>query len=57
MYEIVQEIVNLFGLNYQPTTFGDLFVWFVLVMSGVCMVCGMIRIMFFVALNTRRLAE
>lgn len=57
MYEVVTQIVELFGLNYQPTTFSDLIFWFVLVMCSVCIVCGMIKMMFYLACNSGRLAK
>lgn len=57
MQVIVEEIINLFGLNYQPATFGDLIVWFVQVMSAVCIVCGMIKLMFYMSGNIGRIVR
>ena len=57
MYEVVAQIVELFGLNYQPATFSDLIFWFVLVMCSVCIVCGMIKMMFYLACNSGRLVK
>lgn len=54
MQVIVEEIISLFGLNYQPESFGDLFVWFVAVMASVCMVCGMIKLLLYMAVNVGR---
>lgn len=57
MQVIIAEIVELFGLNYQPTTFGDLIVWFVEVMSAICMVCGMVKLMLYMSGNVGRIAR
>lgn len=46
MMGLIYEYITLFGLDYQPTTFPDLFVWLVLVMCAMSMVCGIIRVMF-----------
>ena len=54
MFDVVQEIVNLFGLNYTPGTFAEFVVWFVLVMCAVGIVCGMIKLMLYISVNVGR---
>uniref|UniRef100_UPI004055A9F7 hypothetical protein n=1 Tax=Acetatifactor sp. TaxID=1872090 RepID=UPI004055A9F7 len=46
MTEILYEYITLFGLNYEPTTFPQLFTWMILVLCAVAIVCGIIRSMF-----------
>ena len=57
MQSIVQKIVEMFGLNYQPQTFGDLFVWFVTVMCAVCLVAGIIKLFFYICTNVGRIGR
>ena len=57
MYSVVKEIVDFFGLYYIPTNFGDLIMWFVLVMCAVCIVCSMIKLMLYISTNIGRLAK
>lgn len=57
MQVFVQEIINLFGLEMMPadSSFVALFVWFVLVMSGICITVSMVKLMVYVAVNARKL--
>lgn len=57
MQVFVQEIINLFGLEMSPAgpTFVDLFVWFVLIMSVICITVGVVKLMVYVAVNARKL--
>lgn len=57
MQAIVEEIVNLFGLGYQPATFADFFTWFVTVMCAVCIVSGIIKLMFYLSVNVGRIVR
>lgn len=57
MQVFISQIIELFGLNYQPLTFGDLIVWFVCVMSAVCMVAGVVKLMLYISVNIGRIGR
>ena len=57
MQVIVEEIIEMFGLNYQPATFGDLIIWFVSVMCAVGIVCGVLKLMIYLSVNVGRIAR
>ena len=48
--------MDLFGLGMTPATpdFAGLFVWFVMLMSGICVTCGFVKLLFFIALNAKK---
>lgn len=54
-FEIVNDLINLFGLNYVPQTFPELITWFVCVMCAVGLLAGVIKMLFYIAANSRRL--
>lgn len=57
MQVVIREVIELFGLNYQPVTFGDLIIWFVTVMCSVCFVAGILKIFFYLSVNIGRIAR
>lgn len=56
MQTFIQGIMELFGLGITPITndFVGIFVWFTMLMSGVCVTCGFVKMLFFITLNARK---
>lgn len=57
MRDIMHSLAEMCGFYFEATTFPELIVLFVLAICGTAILASMIKVMFWVAFNTHRLAR
>lgn len=55
MQDIMYEVMEMCGFNFEPTTFGELFRYGFLAILGTCLIACMIKILLWVTFNAKRL--
>ncbi len=55
MQTVMYELANFFGFDYIPETFPEFFTWIFLAMAGTIIICCVIRMMFYMVFNSRKL--
>lgn len=57
MQSVMMELAEFFGFNFQATTFPELFQYMFLGLCAVAIVASIIKLFFFLAVNTRKLGR
>ena len=57
MRDIMQSLAEMCGFYFEATTFPELIVLFVLAICGTAILASIIKVMFWIAFNTHRLAR
>lgn len=57
MREGIMDLARICGFDFTATTFPELIMFFVLAMIGTSLLASIIKVMFWVTFNTRKLAR
>lgn len=57
MREGMRQLAELCGFDFVATTFPELIMFFVLAMCGTALLASVIKVMFWIAFNTNKLAR
>ncbi len=57
MESVMYDLANTLGFNFEATTFPELIYFVVLAICGTSVLAGIIKILFFITFNTRRLSK
>lgn len=57
MQGVMIELMQLCGFDFQAATFPELFQFLFLAMSGTAILCSIIKVMFYITFNSRKIGR